>query len=198
MGIWTDVVVDQNFYEKALDTIKEATGTGEAAGGTSDFPWVFAIVAGLAVIAIIVIIIRGIKEHKAQQKGKKKTLYEQGYLQYRSPNEPICTTYLNCDRGYFEGRRYPLTNRIAIGHNPERCNICYPEGRGAGIASEHCEVRLRTDGQVEIVDLGSMGGTFLENGRRLLSNVPTIIPNGGRFYLVSKDEMYRLDIKNMN
>ena len=128
----------------------------------------------------------------------QQKLYEQGYLQYRSPNEPICTTYLNCDRGYFEGRRYPLTNRIAIGHNPERCNICYPEGRGAGIASEHCEVRLRTDGQVEIVDLGSMGGTFLENGRRLLSNVPTIIPNGGRFYLVSKDEMYRLDIKNMN
>ncbi|MCR5322694.1 MAG: FHA domain-containing protein [Lachnospiraceae bacterium] len=197
MGIWADVVADEGIYEKALDVINGSSETGQGTNGTSEFPWVFAIVAGLATIAIIVIIIRGIRERKALEKPKKKTLYEQGYLQYRSANEAICTTYLNCDRGYFEGRRYPLTNRIAIGHNPERCNICYPEGRGAGIASEHCEVRLRADGQVELIDLGSMGGTFLENGRRLMSNVPTILPNGARFYLVAKDEMYRLDIKKM-
>ena len=183
MGIWADVVADNRWYEFENNI------------QTSDFPWVFVIVAGLAAIAIIVIIVRGVREHKAKQKPARKSLYEQGYLQYRSSNEAICTTYLNCDSGYFEGRRYPLTNRITIGHNPERCNICYPEGRGRGIASEHCEVRLRTDGQVELVDLGSMEGTFLENGRQLLANVPTIIPNGARFYLTSRDEMYRLDMK---
>ena len=87
-----------------------------------------------------------------------------------------------------------MTNRITIGKNPERCNICYPPGAG-GIGSEHCEIRLRTDGQVELVDLGSMSGTFLENGRRLLANVPTILPNGGRFYIATAGEMYRLDNK---
>ena len=195
MGIWADVVVDEGFYENTFDAVKEATENGEVIGEASEFPWIFAIVAGLAAIAIIVIIVRGLKEHKAQQNPRKPSLYEQGYLQYRSANEAICTTYLNCDRGYFEGRRYPLTNRITIGHNPERCNISYPEGRGEGIASEHCEVRLRADGQAEVVDLGSIGGTFLENGRRLLANVPTVLPSGSRFYLVSEKEMYRLDIR---
>ncbi len=197
MGIWADLVADIETevtgIEQAADELGDAAG--EAAAKTTEFPWVFVIVAGLAAIAIIIIIIRGVRAQKAHDSSKKKkTLYEQGYLQYRSAKEAICLTYLNCDKGYFEGRRYPLTNRITIGKNPERCNICYPPGAG-GIGSEHCEIRLRTDGQVELVDLGSMNGTFLENGRRLLANVPTILPNGGRFYIATAGEMYRLDNK---
>ena len=197
MGIWADVVGIEpgiEIEQAAGDLTEAAESVAENAEKATEFPWVFVIVAGLATIAIIIIIIRGIKAQKAHNAVKKKTLYEQGYLQYRSAKEAICLTYLNCDKGYFEGRRYPLTNRITIGKNPERCNICYPPGAG-GIGSEHCEIRLRTDGQVELVDLGSMSGTYLENGRRLLSNVPTILPNGGRFYIATAGEMYRLDSK---
>ena len=192
MGIWIDVIADVEGI--ADDLSQKYSGTGQPIESVSEFPWPFVIVVGVALLAIIITIIKGVKAKKAQDITKKKTLYEQGYLQYRSSKEPVCSTYLNCDSGYLAGRRYPITNRLTIGHNPERCNVLY-SSRVGGIASEHCEVRLRSDGQVEIVDLGSIGGTFLENGRQLMPNVPTIIKNGGRFYLATTGEMFRIDDK---
>ena len=134
MGSWSDIVAD---VEDIVNDVRQTfTGTEQNADSVSEFPWVFAVVAGIAVIAIIIILIRGIKAKKAQNIKKKKTLYEQGYLQYRSAKEPVCATYLNCDKGYLEGRRYAITNRLTIGNNPERCNVLYPV-RVGGIASEH-------------------------------------------------------------
>jgi len=143
-----------------------------------------------AVIAIIVILVMGLKDAASNTDKTKRHKHKSD-----EPDLPEVTAYLVCESGRLEGRRYTLTNRLTIGHNPEICNVCYPLRNYGGVAGVHCEVRVNTDGTFEVIDLGSPNGTFLEDGRQLLSNVPQKITNGSRFYLASRDEMYRLEVR---
>jgi len=169
--------------------------TQKVADRFADFPWAVAIICIAAFIAIIVILIRGLKAKNGETKKPKDIGVGFGIRRAGSTYGAFDATakyVLVCESGYLEGRRYSLTNRLTIGHNPERCNVCYPNNAG-GISSEHCEVRLNASEQCELVDLGSMSGTYLENGRKLMPNVPTILSPGGRFYIATPGEMFRIE-----
>jgi hypothetical protein len=87
------------------------------------------------------------------------------------------TVVLELLTGDQAGTRYQLSGPAAvIGRSPE-VDIPFPDERS--LSRRHGEVRLR-DGTVEVRDLGSQNGTFL-NGKRLAE--PAVLTDGARLRL---------------
>lgn len=89
---------------------------------------------------------------------------------------------LKCVDGTMNGNSYPIAGTLCIGRNAALCNIIYPEGE-PGVSGMHCKI-IPVNGQVQLTDMGSSAGTFI-NGVRVLPNVSYPMPPGSSFYIGS-------------
>ncbi len=92
--------------------------------------------------------------------------------------------------GPFAQKSFPLGNRVAIGRDPARCAIVFPEGT-PGVSALHCEVRREGSG-FTVTDLGSSYGTFFANGTKLSPNLPYPLGPEESFYLGDQANSFRL------
>jgi predicted component of type VI protein secretion system len=79
---------------------------------------------------------------------------------------------------------------LVLGRDPSRCNLLFP-AETPGISRLHCSIQA-ADGGISVTDSGSTHGTFLENGSRIPSHVPTVLHNGQKFYLASANAMFEV------
>jgi hypothetical protein len=100
------------------------------------------------------------------------------------------TARIFCTRGHFAGRAFPLLGRVAIGRDPARCQIVFPND-AQGISSLHCELSRRGDA-VMLTDRGSTYGTFLMDGRRLGANESVALGSGDGFYLADNRTEFKV------
>jgi hypothetical protein len=85
--------------------------------------------------------------------------------------------------GQYNIMAFPVKDCIAIGRDPERCNIIFAPQTN-GVSSRHCEIVRVGDG-LQLVDRGSSYGTFV-GGAKLSANVPSDLRAGDAFYLGDK------------
>ena len=100
------------------------------------------------------------------------------------PSDRIC---IGGEKGYFDGQVFELTGTVTIGRRSSRCNIHYPADQ-KGISGVHCQLR-RVDSQLEITDLSSSYGTFV-NGIKLTPNVPVKLSVGDKFWLANQENCF--------
>lgn len=84
------------------------------------------------------------------------------------------------------------TDTIIIGRDTRQCAIVYPDNE-PGVSSIHCQVKV-FDKYVEVTDLGSKYGTFLDNGVRLKKNNVYKLGNGDSFYVGDKKNKYMVKV----
>lgn len=124
------------------------------------------IIAAAVVIILVVVIVMVSKKSSAK---KARSLY--------------------CDEGGLKGHKYILKNKTAIGHDPKRCQIVFPES-APGVSGLHCSVYF--DGkQVTVVDENSRYGTWIDS-QRLQPGVATIMHRGQKLYLGSTKQAFSL------
>lgn len=92
---------------------------------------------------------------------------------------------VTCEKGAIAGKEVISSNEIRIGRNPAKCQLVFPPNTPM-ISREHCVVRRESFGIV-IEDLGSMYGTFLENGTKLDPKSSLAAGNKCEFYLGNMD-----------
>jgi len=102
--------------------------------------------------------------------------------------------YLYGVGGTYAGSIFQLAQEITIiGRDSSRCAILYTNNE-PGISSVHCQLQP-VGNCVEITDLGSKYGTFMENGIKLDKHVPYTLENGACFYLGDKKNKFIVKVK---
>ena len=91
--------------------------------------------------------------------------------------------------GYFTSKEFKISDMVTVGRDPKRTKITFPD-KTKGVSAVHMEIR-NVSGRIEIVDVGSTYGTFL-NGRKLDKMVPYIASKGDSFYLGDKDNKFQV------
>ena len=87
--------------------------------------------------------------------------------------------------GIFDGQRFNPAGEVTIGRRTGKCNICFPTD-AKGVSGIHCKL-IRTGGAIELTDVGSSFGTFV-NQKPIALNVPVLLHEGDRFSLGSTEE----------
>lgn len=101
---------------------------------------------------------------------------------------------LYCVGGSHAGDIFTLEDEITIiGRDVHKCSIIYGDNE-PGISGIHCQVKVLQN-EIELTDLGSSYGTFLNNGIQLQKNVPQKIANGGGFYIGNKNNKFLVKIR---
>ncbi len=162
-------------------TPEESGGTG--AGGGSDKS---SVSYGFVVfIIVIVLIILALAVRKGNQENHN---FEREYSGLDEINEgPIS---LECISGEHKGVVIPLDETIILGRDSEKCNLVFP-GNTQGISGVHCKI-CRWDDNIELTDMGSTYGTYLEDGTKLSPNAPRMLKVGDGFYLADRKYFYRI------
>ena len=97
---------------------------------------------------------------------------------------------LACLSGPLKGQVYSIgSGGLIIGRDYD-CAVRY-DSAASEISRHHCSLRW-CQGQATLVDLGSRRGSYLSDGRKLPPNRPVPIPVGGKFYLGSRENTFRL------
>lgn len=96
--------------------------------------------------------------------------------------------YLVGTSGVHIRQEIPLDGEVIIGRDASICQLVYPS-TDKGVSGVHCKVKC-IGGVVQIQDMGSTNGTFLDSGIRLTPNVPQIIEAGQGFYLADRGNAY--------
>lgn len=96
--------------------------------------------------------------------------------------------YLVGTGGVHNKQEIPLDSEVIIGRDTSICQLIYPSN-DKGISGVHCKVKCVAD-TVQLVDMGSTNGTFLDSGIRLTPNVPQVLEVGKGFYLADHGNSY--------
>ena len=95
---------------------------------------------------------------------------------------------IQCIQGSFAGRRFPITGKLVLGRDAQRCDLVFP-ANADGISGVHCMVSI--DGSaVWLKDLGSTYGTYTAGGRRLAANEAVNLRVGEQFWLGSEKQLF--------
>lgn len=92
--------------------------------------------------------------------------------------------------GMYSGAEFLVEGNQIIGRDSSRSQIVFP-ATSAAVSGQHCVVEVKADG-IELADLGSTNGTFLENGTRLQEGKSVMLKNGEKFYLGSRENMFQV------
>lgn len=84
-------------------------------------------------------------------------------------------------------------NAINIGRSGGKCAIVFSENAN-GVSSVHCQVRASYP-CLEVTDMGSTYGTYLENGVQMQANVAYKLQNNEIFYVGEKKNRFLVKIK---
>lgn len=204
----------QNSPQPKPQSAPQNTTSSENDTVTGIIALVIILVIGLVVIGGIVgIIIFVIKKSKApkvpkmpyggyvpqqgnfnSQPPNQYTPPQQPYQQhspYTAPNgrNPV----LRCVSGVFNGNRMELSDQpIIIGKDVRFCQIVYPASENT-VSDQHCVLRYNSaDLSFILEDRGSLQGTFLVSGERILPGVPKILRPGDRFFIGSPQNLFEV------
>ena len=89
---------------------------------------------------------------------------------------------------------FPVEQMLTFGRDPAMCNVVFPSNT-PGISRRHCVLKPHS-GELYLMDLGSMAGTFLQNGQRLQPN--QWIKVTSNFYLGSTNAMFAINRSSGN
>ncbi len=102
--------------------------------------------------------------------------------------------YLVGRSGIHGNKELPVENEIIIGRDAAVCQLVYPSSE-RGISSVHCKVS-NINGTVQITDLGSTNGTFLDTGVRLAPQAGQVLQSGQGFYLADRGNSFAIRIQD--
>jgi pSer/pThr/pTyr-binding forkhead associated (FHA) protein len=97
--------------------------------------------------------------------------------------------------GVHEHTQIDVENNVVIGRDQNHCQIVYLDPE-TGVGDIHCRLQ-NINGMVNLIDLGTEGGTYLENGTKLAPNIPVMLQNGQRFYLANRENSFEIRIEEM-
>jgi S1-C subfamily serine protease len=95
--------------------------------------------------------------------------------------------------GVHAGQEFPVsTNPITLGRDPHMSQIVF-DAHDSVVSKRHCTVRVdRVSGGLIVEDCGSTNGTFLDNGERLRTGEPRLVPPYGSFYLGDRSHVFQV------
>lgn len=108
-----------------------------------------------------------------------------------TPPGPAHNMGIKCVSGPLMGQVFPVGPYGLIVGRDNDCAIKFDSNQ-PGVSRHHCSIRWE-GGELMLTD-HSTHGTFLFNGTRLTSQVPTQIPANTRFYLVNSEIMFQVVI----
>lgn len=140
---------------------------------------------GIPLIAIVAVIGAGVGVFFYLRKKKEKDNTGKGTEQANNTVNTLIGV-----GGEHAGLVIPIDEPIVFGRDKNRCNMMFPS-TAQGISSLHCQIS-KINGKIEVTDLGSTYGTFLDNGTKLTPHVPHQLMPGQGFYLADRKYSYRI------
>jgi len=193
----------QNAYSIHIDYIIDACndqGIKFVRGGNFFmlYWWIFAIAGGVVILGAMGLIIGLTGKKKsapayaaagAAPMGAAPAGYPQpGYAP--QPAAAGAARQLFSTKGQLAGNSFPIHTKLAIGRDPQRCQVAYPSD-AKGISAMHCEVMIQQGG-VYLTDKGSTYGTFLAGGQKLAANQSVMLQPGATFYLADPVNEFKI------
>lgn len=168
------------------------TSGGQVNDGTNYVKWLVYLLAGCAVLALIILANtrRGKKDEPEAQPAKPEANVTMPLMDDENVTVPDDPRYrggasgfvmLECTNGALRGASFPIRGRVVIGRDPSRCVIVYPRDE-KGVSAVHCAVEPVADGAVLVTDLGSSYGT-LAGSKPLTSGMSARVRAGERIVL---------------
>lgn len=102
--------------------------------------------------------------------------------------------YLVGRSGIYRNRELSVENEIIIGRDATVCQLVYPSNNRE-ISSVHCKVQ-NINGNVQLKDMGSTNGTFLDTGVRLAPHISQVLQSGQSFYLADRGNSFAICIQD--
>ena len=168
------------------------TSGGQVHDGTNYVKWLVYLLAGCAVLALIILANtrRGKKDEPEAQPAKPEANVTMPLMDDENVTVPDDPRYrggasgsimLECTNGALRGASFPIRGRVVIGRDPSRCVIVYPRDE-KGVSAVHCAVEPVADDAVLVTDLGSSYGT-LAGSKPLTSGMSARVRAGERIVL---------------
>ena len=168
------------------------TSGGQVNDGTNYVKWLVYLLAGCAVLALIILANtrRGKKDEPEAQPAKPEANVTMPLMDDENVTVPDDPRYrggasgsvvLECTGGALRGASFPIRGRVVIGRDPSRCVIVYPRDE-KGVSAVHCAVEPVADDAVLVTDLGSSYGT-LAGSKPLTSGMSARVRAGERIVL---------------
>lgn len=168
------------------------TSGGQVNDGTNYVKWLVYLLAGCAVLALIILANtrRGKKDEPEAQPAKPEANVTMPLMDDENVTVPDDPRYrggasgfvmLECTNGALRGASFPITGRVVLGRDPSRCVIVYPRDE-KGVSAVHCAVEPVADDAVLVTDLGSSYGT-LAGSKPLSSGMSARVRAGERIVL---------------
>lgn len=168
------------------------TSGGQVNDGTNYVKWLVYLLAGCAVLALIILANtrRGKKEEPEARPAKPDADVTMPLMDDENVTVPDDPRYrggasgsvvLECTGGALRGASFPITGRVVLGRDPSRCVIVYPRDE-KGVSAVHCAVEPVADDAVLVTDLGSSYGT-LAGSKPLSSGMSARVRAGERIVL---------------
>ena len=165
---------------------------GQVNDGTNYVKWLVYLLAGCAVLALIILANtrRGKKDEPEAQPAKPEANVTMPLMDDENVTVPDDPRYrrgasgsvvLECTNGALRGASFPIRGRVVIGRDPSRCVIVYPRDE-KGVSAVHCAVEPVADDAVLVTDLGSSYGT-LAGSKPLSSGMSARVRAGERIVL---------------
>lgn len=95
--------------------------------------------------------------------------------------------------GTHNNQTIPIDDEIIMGRDTSLCQLVFPTSEKA-ISGVHCKIQ-NIDGTIQLTDMGSTNGTFLDTGVRLVPHVPQILLDGQGFYLGDKSNSFQIQME---
>ena len=165
---------------------------GQVNDGTNYVKWLVYLLAGCAVLALIILANtrRGKKDEPEAQPAKPEANVTMPLMDDENVTVPDDPRYrrgasgsvvLECTNGALRGASFPIRGRVVIGRDPSRCVIVYPRDE-KGVSAVHCAVEPVADDAVLVTDLGSSYGT-LAGSKPMSSGMSARVRAGERIVL---------------
>lgn len=89
--------------------------------------------------------------------------------------------YLKGTGGEYNGKEVPLENEVILGRDSFLCQVVF-SADASEVSGVHCKLQI-VEGGIQLTDMGSTNGTFLDSGVRLQPNQTLTLSVGQGFYL---------------
>lgn len=111
------------------------------------------------------------------------------------PHNPKEAYIIGID-GVYKGQTIPVGSKaVVIGRDPSKSSLVYPRNM-TEVSREHVRVEFDTDiNSIVITDLETKMGTFIAEGTRLNPYKRKRMASGDEFYIVSKQELFKVILK---
>lgn len=200
--ITMDEVFPKIFHENSNDTGLEDSGNSDDGLEDSDIKnkmnISFPILIGIGAFVILAILVIVLSSNKKKKKPNQDSEILQSIPQSIPQSVPETDPFIDKSitfnligiGGVHAGVMLEIKEPIVFGRDKNRCNLMFLS-QTQGISSVHCQINF-INGKVELIDLGSSYGTYLDDGTKLTPHVPVQLEKGQGFYLADRKYSYRI------